>query len=95
MQTFFMMGKYSSENIRNASPDRTEKAIGLINELGGEVVSIYALLGGYDLVLIVKLSDLSVAMKVSLGLSVLTQISFSTYPALAVDDFDRIIGNID
>ena len=62
--------------------------------LGGEVKEIYALLGEWDLVLIVKLGDMNTAIKASLCLSLLTNISFSTYPALPVDDFDRIIGNI-
>ena len=94
MQTFFVIGKYSSDAIKDMSPDRTEKSIGLIKELGGEVKSMYALLGGFDFVMIVELPNNDIAMKVSLGLSVLTGISFTTYPAVGVDDFDKIIGTV-
>ena len=92
MTTFFMMGKYSTESIKDMSPVRTEKAVNLITELGGEVKSIYALIGGYDLVLIVELEDLKTSMRASLGLTLLTGINFSTFPAVSVEDFDKIIG---
>jgi len=86
------MGKYSTDAIKEMSVDRTEKAISLIKSLDGKVHSIYALLGGYDLALIVDLKDTETAMKASLGLNLLTGISFSTFPAVPVDDFDRIMG---
>ena len=92
MQTFFIIGKYSSDSIKDMSVDRTSKATVLIQELGGIVVSMYALLGGYDLCLIVELADTETAMKASLGLSLLTGISFSSFPAVSVDDFDKIMG---
>ncbi len=87
-----MMGKYSTESIREMSPVRTEKAVTLITELGGEVKSMYALTGGFDLVLIVSLADLETAMRASLGLTLLTGINFSSFPAVSVEDFDKIIG---
>lgn len=92
MQTFVMMGKYSAEAVKDISANRTDKAVGLIKELGGKVLSMYALLGGYDLILITEFPNLQVAMKASLGLGILTGISFSSYPAISVGDFDRMIG---
>ena len=53
MSTFFMFGKYSSEALKGISPKRTDKTLKLFKKLGGEVKSIYALLGKKDLVLIV------------------------------------------
>lgn len=93
MQTFVMMGKYSAEAVKDISANRTEKAVGLIKELGGKVLSMYALLGGYDLVLITEFPSLQVAMKASLGLDILTGISFSSYPAISVADFDKMLGS--
>jgi len=93
MTTFFMMGKYSAEAIKEMSADRTMKSINLISELGGEVNSMHALMGGYDLVLIVSLDSLETAMKASLGLTILTGINFSTFPAVAIEDFDKIMGS--
>ena len=92
MQTFFMMGKYTAESMRDVSSNRTEKAVKLINELEGKVISMYALLGEYDLALIVQFGDTQKAMKASLGISMLSNISFTTLPAITVDDFDRIMG---
>lgn len=92
MSTYFLMGKYSVEALKEVSANRTDKAIKLINQLNGKVISMYALLGDYDLVLIVDLPNIESAMKASLGLSLMSGISFSTLPAVTVDDFDRIIG---
>ena len=94
MSSFFMLGKYTSDSIKEMNPNRTDKAIGLIKELGGKVHSIYALLGEYDLAMIVDLSDNEKAMKASLGLAMLTGITFKTLPAVNVNDFDKIIGEM-
>ena len=94
MATYFMLGKYSSDAIKDVAADRTEKAIHLIKELDGKVHSMYALLGRYDLAMIVDLADNETAMKASLGLSLLTGITFTTLPAVTVNDFDKIIGEI-
>ncbi|MCB9758023.1 MAG: GYD domain-containing protein [Candidatus Omnitrophica bacterium] len=92
MQTFVMLGKYSSEAVRDISVNRTDKSLGLIKELGGKVLSMYTLLGGYDVILTADFPDLQTAMKASLGLTVLTGIGFSSYPAISVADFDRMLG---
>ncbi len=91
MQTYVMIGKYSSEAVRDISSNRTDKSIHLIKELGGKVHSMYTLLGGYDVVVTVDFPDLKTAMKASLGLTILTGIGFSTYPAISVSDFDMMI----
>ncbi|MCC6758367.1 MAG: GYD domain-containing protein [Candidatus Omnitrophica bacterium] len=91
MQTYVMIGKYSSEAVRDISSNRTDRSIHLIKELGGKVHSMYTLLGGYDVVVTVDFPDLKTAMKASLGLTILTGIGFSTYPAISVSDFDSMI----
>jgi len=93
MQTYIMLGKYSADAVRDISANRTDKAIGLIKELGGKVLSMYTLLGGYDVILTTEFSSLQIAMKASLGLTILTGIGFSTYPAISVADFDKMIGS--
>ena len=94
MATFIMIGKYSPEAVKDISSNRTEKTVGLVRELGGKIVAMYALLGDQDFVLIVEFSDTKTAMKASLCLSMLTGISFSSYPAVSVDDFDRMLGAV-
>ena len=94
MSTFFMLGKYSLESTKGISSERTEKSTDIIKESGGEVVSMYALLGEYDLVLIVNFPQTEDIMKASVALSKLTGISFTTYPAVSVEQFDKMIADI-
>ena len=94
MGTFFMFGKYSSEAMKGMSAKRTEEANSLIEKLGGEVVSIYALLGVHDLVLIVNFPGIEQAMKASVALSKSTGVSFTTSPAVTVEEFDRMLAEV-
>lgn len=94
MTTFFMFGKYSSEALKQMSAERTDKAVSLIKKFGGEVISMYALLGEQDLVLIVDFPETEQAMKASVALTKMSGVSFTTSPAVAVEDFDKIMSDI-
>ena len=94
MATYFMFGKYSAEGMKGISAERTEKAAALVKKYGGEVKSIYALLGEYDLVCIVEFPGTEQAMKTSVALAKLTGISFSTAPAVSVEEFDKMMGEV-
>ena len=52
---------------------------------------MYALMGDKDLLLIVSFPGVEQAMKVSVALSKLTGIAFTTVPAVTVDKFDKLI----
>lgn len=91
MATYFMFGKYSQDSIKKISSIRTEKTKELIRKNGGEIKSGYSLLGKIDLALIVEFPDLERAMKTSVGLSKLLGISFTTAPAVSIEDFDKLI----
>ena len=90
MTTFFMFGKYSTEALKKISPERTRKAINTIQKFGGRVKSVYALLGNSDLVFIVNLAGPAQATMVSIALSKLTGIAFTTETAIPVDEFDKL-----
>ncbi len=90
MATYFMFGKYSQEALKGISGERTEKCKSLIKGLGGEVKSIYALLGVYDLVLIVELPGTKEIMKASVLMAKESGISFATAEAIPVADFDKL-----
>ena len=94
MATFFMFGQYSSEALKGMSAGRTDKAVSLIKKFGGEVNSMYALLGERDLVLIVDFPEVKQAMKASVALTKMTGVSFITSPAVAVEDFDQMIAEV-
>ena len=94
MTTFFMLGKYSAEAVKEMSAERTEKGNNLIRKFGGKVISIHAMLGEYDLIFIVDFPGIEDAMKASAALSKLTGISFITLPSIDVRDFDRMMTDI-
>ena len=91
MATYFMFGKYSAEAMKGISAERTEKAAALVKKYGGEVNSGYILLGEQDIVLIVELPGTEQAIKASVALSKLTGISFSTAPAVSIEEFDKMM----
>jgi uncharacterized protein with GYD domain len=94
MSTFFMLGKYSSQGLKTASAVRTRKAEHLVARMRGKILNIYALMGEYDLVLIVDLPGMTEAINLSAGLTKLTGISFTTSPAMPVKEFDRMIAGV-
>lgn len=91
MTTFFLFGKYSADALKKISAERTRKAINTVQRLGGRVKSVYALLGGHDLVFIVNLPSAAQATLVSIELTKLTGISFTTETAIPVDEFDQLV----
>ena len=92
MPRFLMLGKYTPEALKGVSPERTDKAVELIKKNGGKVISMYSVLGEHDLVFILDFSDIEKALATSVALSRLTEISFTTYPVVEVDKFDKLIG---
>jgi uncharacterized protein with GYD domain len=94
MTTFFLLGKYSAEALRSISAERTAEAAQVVRAYGGEVKSMHALLGPYDLVLIVDLPGIEQAVQASVKLARLTGIAFVTAPALPVTAFDQLAGKL-
>ncbi len=94
MAEFFMFGKYSEKAVEGISPKRTDEAVNLVKKQGGEVKSMYALLGEKDLVLIVTFPGVKEAMKASIALSKATKIAFTTLPAVTVQEFDKMMTEV-
>jgi uncharacterized protein with GYD domain len=92
MATYFMFGKYSRDSIKQISAKRTNEAVAEIEKNGGKLNAGYALLGEHDLVLIVDFPGTEQAMKTSVALAKQLGISFSTLPAVSVEDFDKLVG---
>ena len=90
MAKFFMYGKYSQEAIGSISGDRTKKSLDVITKAGGKVNSMFALLGKYDIVLITDFPGVEEVMKASIALNKLTNISFTSFPAITMEEFDKI-----
>ena len=94
MPIFMMFGKYSSEALKGISPERTNTAVKLIEEHGGKVISMYAVLGEHDLVFTLDFPDTEKALAASMALNRLTGISFTTSPVVEVEQFDKLIADI-
>ena len=94
MATFFMFGRYSSEAVKGMSAKRTKDAEGLIKKYGGKVEAMYALLGEKDLVFILTFPGIEQAMKASVALSKTTGISFTTVPAITMEEFDKLVTEV-
>jgi uncharacterized protein with GYD domain len=62
----------------------------MIENLGGEVILLDALLGEYDLAIIAKFSDNKAALRASLALEKLTELTLKTMPAIPVAEFDQL-----
>jgi len=53
---------------------------------------MYALLGKYDIVLITDFPAVTNVIKASVALNKLTGISFTSFPAITIEEFDKIMG---
>ncbi|MHB8066638.1 MAG: GYD domain-containing protein [Desulfobaccales bacterium] len=91
MATFVMFGKYSAQAINEVSSKRSQAAESLIKKLGGKIKAVYALLGETDLLVVVDLPGIEAAVQASVALSKMTGISFTTCPALPIEEFDKLI----
>jgi len=91
MTIFMMFGKYSTEAMRGISPERTDKAVEIIEANGGKVVSMYAVMGEHDLVFTLDFPEADRAFATSVALNKLTGIAFTTSPVVEVEQFDRLI----
>lgn len=92
MTTFIMTGRYSAEAIKQISAERTTQGIEIIERCGGKLVAAYATTGETDLLLILEFPGVSEAIKASIALNKALGITFSTAPALRVEDFDKLVG---
>jgi len=91
MATYIMFGQYSGGSVKEISAKRTKDALALVKQYGGKVKDGYAMLGDQDLLIILEAKDNSTAMKISVGLSNLLDIAFTTAPAVSMDEFDKLV----
>lgn len=91
MATYIMLGKYTIGAINDISIERSKKATAVIEGCGGQLKAVYALLGEIDIVVIVDFPGLKDAMKASVELTKLLGISFSTSPAMGIEEFDKLV----
>lgn len=93
MMTFIMFGKYTLDGLKGMSAERTNSAVEVIKQCGGQVDRMFATLGPHDLVFILSFPSLDDAMKCSVVLTRMTGIAFSTAPAVSVEKFDQLMAS--
>lgn len=91
MALYLMLGNYTNPSVHDIKLARTKEAVGIIEKNNGQVVSMYAMLGQFDVVLIVNLPGNREAMEVSVGLSKVTGIHFNTGPVIPIERFDEMM----
>jgi len=91
MTTYIMFGKFAAGAVKEISAERTKKSVEIIERNGGKVKSLYALLGETDTLAIVDFPSLEQAMKASVELTRLLGISFTTSPAVTIEEFDKLM----
>ena len=91
MTTYFLIGTYGADAIKDISRERTSDVTWLIEDMGGKVLSIYLLLGEKDLVIIADFPEMREAIKASISISKMTGISFTTSPAITAKQFDEFM----
>ena len=91
MSIFLLFGRYSTEAIKDISPDRTEKVRDLIKKHNGKIISMYAVMGDHDLVFTINFPDAKNAMATSVALYKLTGIHFTTSAVVDVEQFDTLV----
>jgi uncharacterized protein with GYD domain len=94
MATYFLFGKYSADAVKGIDAGRTEKANKIIKNFGGDIKSMYALLGEKDLVIIATFPKVEQVVRASLAVTRLTGIGFTTSEAIPVVDFDKMIADL-
>jgi uncharacterized protein with GYD domain len=91
MGTYVLLGQYSHEATKGISAKRTEKVNELIEKYGGSMKSGYAMLGKNDLVMILEAPDNASVMKISVALTKMTGIGFTSAPAVGFEEFDQLM----
>jgi uncharacterized protein with GYD domain len=94
MHTFFMFGRYSAGSLEHVSPERTRLAHEVVEQLGGRMQGVYALMGEYDGVLITEFARMADAMKATVELKRRLDISFFTSAAMPIEEFDQLVGEM-
>jgi len=92
MARYLMLGKYSQEAVKGISASRTKKAAEIIKKNHGKVNFMNVLIGSYDIGMLVDFPSNRELIKASIALTKLTGVGFTTFPAVSIDEFDKLVG---
>jgi uncharacterized protein with GYD domain len=69
---------------------RSEAAKGMIEKLGGRLLSAYVVAGQYDVVVVVDMPDGDAMTKLAIGLASQGTVRTTTTRAIAIEDFRKL-----
>jgi len=92
MQTYVTLWKYTKDGLMDIkkTPKRFEFVKKVINSAGGKLLSIYGLIGEYDVVTVMEMPDEKAAAATILKICSTGRITSQTMIALSVDEFLKI-----
>jgi uncharacterized protein with GYD domain len=92
MTTFIMMGRYTSQGVKEISFQRSRKGIEIVQQCGGKFLTGYILMGETDVLVVAEFPGINEAIKASVLLNRALGICFTTVPAISVEEFDKLVG---
>jgi len=92
MPTYVTLWKYTRDGLMDMknTPERYEAVKKIISDAGGKLLSIYGLIGEYDVITIMEMPDEKVAASTVLRICSKGRIVSRTMTALSIDDFLKI-----
>jgi len=92
MPTYVTLWKYTRDGMMDMknTPDRYEAVKKIISDAGGKLLSIYGLVGEYDVITIMEMPDEKVTASTILRICSKGRITSQTMTALSIDDFLKI-----
>jgi len=92
MTNFVTLWKYTKDGLvdMKMTPERVDVVKKLIADAGGNLVSIYGLIGAYDVMTIMEMPDEKAAMATILKICSKGRVIPMTMTALSIEDFLKI-----
>jgi uncharacterized protein with GYD domain len=92
MPTYVTLWKYTKDGLTDMkkTPERYEAVKKIISNAGGKLLSIYGLIGEYDVVTVMELPSEKAAASTMLKICAKGRITSQTMTALPIDDFLKV-----
>ena len=92
MQIYVTLWKYTKDGLVDIkkTPKNFELAKKIIKNAGGKLLSVYGLIGEYDVITVMEMPDEKVATSTILKICSTGRITSQTMTALEIDDFLKI-----
>ena len=89
MSTYVTLWKYTKEGLTDMknTPNRYETVKKIISDAGGKLLSIYGLIGEYDVITVIEMPDEKAAAATVLKICSKGRITSQTMTAISIDDF--------